>query len=663
MESMLNPTRRTWLAATGGALGAPSFAAAREQSGEKPRNIMSGGWTEAKLKAALIARANWKPFPTVEDRAGWEGLPAEVRRGLVVSAEAQLGAPWPSLLASSFLEFVRNGNRSRFQNVRSARRNRLGDLVIGECVEAKGRFLDEIANGIWLTAEETWWGVPAHTGGQRVGRGLPDITDIYVDLFAAETSSLLSWTSYLLGARLDSVSPLIRPRIRMEVDRRVLTPCLERDTFPWMGWDASRARPVNNWNPWINSNWLTSTLLMEENEGRRAAAVYRSLRSLDKFIDPYYDDGGCDEGPGYWSRAGGSLFDCLELLYSATGGALNVYQVPLIREIARYIMRAHVAGGWFINFADASAHAAPSGDLVFRNARRIADERMQGFGAFCALELGGGKLRGDSLGRQLPAIFNYETLRAARPEAPLLGDVWLPGIQVMAARVKEGSADGLYIAAQGGHNAESHNHNDVGNFVVYNDGKPVIIDVGVETYTARTFSKERYDIWTMQSAYHNLPTIGGVMQRDGREFEARDVRHHADSQAAELTLDIAKAYPPEAGLDSWRRTLRLDRVKNEISVADACVLTRDVAQITFTLMTPCNVRVAAPGELELDGRQAGFGRARVLFESARLTPMVEEVAVADPRLKSVWGERVYRILLVAKRPARTSAWTVRILGG
>ena len=101
--------------------------------------------------------------------------------------------------------------------------------------------------------------------------------------------------------------------------------------------------------------------------------------------------------------------------------------------------------------------------------------------------------------------------------------MWLPGIQIMAARVREGSADGLYLAAQGGHNAESHNHNDVGNFIVYANGEPAIIDVGVETYTAKTFSPQRYDIWTMQSAYHNLPTVNGVMQGAGREFEARNV--------------------------------------------------------------------------------------------------------------------------------------------
>jgi len=662
MEGMPKTTRRTWLASTGAALAAPHLVASQQPGGEKPRNIMSGGWTEGRLGGCLIARPKWKPFPTSADRDAWDGLTAGLRKELAASAEAQLGAPWPSLLASSFLEFARNGNRSRFESVRSARRNRLGDLVIGECVEAKGRFLDEIANGIWLTLEETWWGVPAHVGVQRAGRGLPDVNEPIVDLFAAETASLLAWTDYLLGARLDTVSPLIRPRLRAEVDRRMLTPCLQRDDFGWMGWNASRTRPVNNWNPWINSNWLTSALLLETNEQRRVAAVYRILRSLDNFINPYHDDGGCDEGPGYWSRAGASLFDCLDLLHSATGGALDVYDVPLIREIARYIMRAHVAGNWFINFADASAHASPSGDLVFRAGRHIKDERLQAFGAFCASGLGGGKLRRDSLGRQLPAIFNYGTLRTARPQAPLIGDVWLSGIQVMAARVKEGSSEGLYIAAKGGHNAESHNHNDVGNFVVYNDGKPVFIDVGVETYTAKTFSKQRYEIWTMQSAYHNLPTIDGVMQHDGREFEARDVRYRTDARGAELSMDIAKTYPAEAGVESWRRRMRLDREKNEISITDACQLKRDAAQITLTLMTPCSVRVASPGELELDGLQAGFGKARVLFEGGRLTPKVEEVTITDGHLKSVWGDRLYRILLVADRPARTAAWTVRIAG-
>ncbi|MCG8499689.1 MAG: heparinase II/III-family protein, partial [Firmicutes bacterium] len=72
------------------------------------------------------------------------------------------------------------------------------------------------------------------------------------------------------------------------------------------------------------------------------------------------------------------------------------------------------------------------------------------------------------------------------------------------ARSKDGCKQGFFFAAKGGYNDKSHNHNDVGNFVLYYNGYPVFIDVGVGTYTAKTFSNKRYEIWTMQSEYHNL---------------------------------------------------------------------------------------------------------------------------------------------------------------
>ena len=71
---------------------------------------------------------------------------------------------------------------------------------------------------------------------------------------------------------------------------------------------------INNWNPWVNSNWIVANLLMEKDPARRVASVWKSMRSVDKFIDSYKSDGGCDEGPSYWGRAGGSLFDYLEML-------------------------------------------------------------------------------------------------------------------------------------------------------------------------------------------------------------------------------------------------------------------------------------------------------------------------------------------------------------
>ena len=214
---------------------------------------------------------------------------------------------------------------------------------------------------------------------QKAGSGLPDPAEPIVDLFAGETGESLAWTYYLLGEQLDRVSPMIRKRIRHEIDRRILTPCLEREDFGWMGFAGGR---VNNWNPWCNASWLTCVLLVEPDADRRVAATAKVVRSLDHFLDAYADDGGCDEGPGYWGRAGASLLDCLELLHGATNGAVNVYDRPLIQEIGRYIYRVHIADDYFVNFADASARTDPPAELVYRYGKRIGDDRLAAFGAY-----------------------------------------------------------------------------------------------------------------------------------------------------------------------------------------------------------------------------------------------------------------------------------------
>src|SRR5262249_41980738 len=152
-----------------------------------------------------------------------------------------------------------------------------------------------------------------------------------------------------------------------------------------------------------------------------------------------------------------------------------------------------------------------------------------------------------------------------------------------------------------------------GNFLVYADGEPAIVDVGVETYTAKTFSPQRYDIWTMQSAYHNCPTVGGVMESPGLKYSASGVAYHADDRSAQLRMNLAGAYPPEAHLATWNRTMRLDRGANLVEVLDEYRLAQVVKVITLTLMTPCTAQISGPGEIVL-GLKSG-GRVRVAYDA------------------------------------------------
>ncbi len=605
------------------------------------------------LGSSLLPAREWRPFPPISDRAAWQALPQAERGRLISLGEEAQKTPLPALSATFYLEYQRNGNRSRFEEARSRRRHWLHQLVMAECAEDRGRFLDAISDALWLICEESSWCIPAHISPQKAGVGLPDTTEPIVDLFAAETASSVSWMVYLLEDRLDKVSPLLRPRAVREVRQRVLAPYMAREDFGWMGF-TSKSRP-NNWNPWINSNILAAGLILEQEPAVRAALVYKVLRSLDRFTVPYPRDGSCDEGPGYWSRAGASLYECLFWLHSASAGKIDVFQRPLVGEIGRFIYRAHIAGPWFVDVGDCSARMGIAEGLTFRFGKAVGDAPMQQMAA--AMARGTELSDSDgSIGRWLPNLFGWSELKAYPAEnPPHVRDVWLPSedMQMMAARDKEGSTRGLFVAAWGAHNAQSHNHNDVGNVVVFLDGQPLIIDPGAPTYTAQTFSSRRYEIWAMQSAYHCLPLINGVQQKNGREFAARDARYSADEQAAELQMELAGAWPASAGVTSWQRTVRLVRGR-EVILEERYQLGKPSADVVLNLMLAAEPKTTAPGQVQLQalaGEAKSAPGAILAFDAETWQPTVEKIELADGRLSAVWGPQLYRLQFKRKQAA------------
>jgi hypothetical protein len=306
------------------------------------RNLLSR-FTEQQVAASLLHKPAWHPFPRTATE--WQALlPDSVRRRIVAEGEQFLHQPFASLPATLYLEFKRNGNRTNFEAVSFYKRKQLFALVLAESIEQKGRFTDDIVNGVWSVCEETNWSLPAHYYLQKAGLDLPDVEDPAVDLFASETAEVLALTDYLTGSQLDSVSPLIRKRIYYEVNRRVLAP-LEKAAVPYAFLGPSRKdAPVNNWCPWVVSNWMISLLLLEKDQERRVHELVHGMKLLDNYINGLGDDGAVDEGPSYWGGGAGRLFDALRMLDDATAGKVNIYPEPVIQKLGAYIRQMHIAG-------------------------------------------------------------------------------------------------------------------------------------------------------------------------------------------------------------------------------------------------------------------------------------------------------------------------------
>lgn len=591
---------------------------------------------------------NFAPYASINDRSAFCELDEEWKRETVSFGESFLHYEYPRIFATDFMDFSRTGNRVRFENRMFGRRLALNALVLAECVEDQGRFLDDIVNGIFAICEESAWQLPAHNSYERdtLQLLLPDTSAPVLDLFACETAAILATACYLLESRLDRISPFIVKRVRCELKNRILTPYLTQH-FWWMG---NGKEPMNNWTIWCTQNVLLSVFLLGETPEIKKQVFLKACRSADYFLAEYGTDGCCDEGAQYYRHAGLCLFNTLEILNAVADNAFSaLYQEEKIRNIAAYILNVHIHDKYYVNFADCSPVAGRCSVREFLFALRTQNPAMAQFAAQDFIAGGTDSLllpAENNLYYRLQNGFTVTQIRAyCEPDRRVPHpDLFYPSTGLFIAR-----DDALYLAVKGGDNADSHNHNDTGSFTVYKNGQPFLIDVGVESYTKKTFSPQRYEIWTMQSAYHNLPTVNGVMQKDGAQYCASEVHYSFGDERCEIGMNIANAYPPEAGLRYYRRNAVLQKGK-EIVIRDnfaftEAPVTKDGAgslSVVLSLMTyekPVCVS-SEPGKISL--AVGGLGTVQV---SSGILLDIEEIPVTDARLQTAWSHELYRILI------------------
>lgn len=597
------------------------------------RNLLEKRASVETLKDVLLMDQQWVPFPDYADRAGWEAFLGPYRETYIRRGEKRLDYCWQVVRATDYLEFERTGNRDVMENPYNENIFAIVDLLLAELAEGKGRFVDQLINGVFHSCEMTSWALAAHIIVQPTHRALPAYDYPVIDLVSGDLSGVLSWTYYFMHRQFDKVDPEISRRLRHELEARTMTPYLTNDSFWWMGRNYN-GRMLNNWNPWCNSNVLMTFLLMENDRDRLAQAVYLTMESVDKYLNYIKADGGCEEGPSYWGHAAGKTLDYLELLALATGGKVTIWDEPMIRRMGEYISRSYVGDGWVVNFADASAKGEENPALVYRFGKAVGSDELKGFAALLRRP-SATPSNGRDLFRTLSALAVDRELQAAEPGHDVPAFTWYPETQFCYQTTPEG----LFVAAKGGYNDESHNHNDVGSFSVWMDHTPVLIDAGVGTYTRQTFSSERYSIWTMQSNYHNLPMINGVPERYGRKYKASDVK----ASAGRFEANIAPAYPKEAQVKRWVRSYRVKG--RQVRVEDAFELAQTVAPNVVNFMTWGSVDSATPGKVRIG---VGNVQAELTYDARQFSLAVEPVALTDPRLSNVWGKEIYRLSFTAK---------------
>ncbi|MGN7210567.1 heparinase II/III domain-containing protein [Brachybacterium paraconglomeratum] len=634
-----------------------------DEYGTGPRAARRAGLPVA-LSQAFDRAGQVLPVPRLEPGGGPTALPEELREALAGPARASVAAPLPFPLLRQYARYWRDGVRTDYEDDVRRLGIMTGEAVLAAVGTGETHWIDRAADGLMLLCElSTWCWVAHEEAHDRRGWVVPDPDSPVVDLGAAQTLQVLAWADLALDGALEERMPGVRARIRREARIRVFEPYLARRDWHWLHGAA------HNWTGWIHQHLSAAALLLLDGEDDRAdrdAILALSIAQLDRYLASFPADGGTDEGFSYYWNGACRLLEAIDLLITASGGLLPreaVARIEVIGALLRFPQRMELGDGWFVNVADGPAR--PPSEQPWDVLHRWAHALGAGDVAAQALAHRGSGARAlvrpqTGLGRVLVACGDA-TWRAAdghgaQPVLP--AETWLQDVQLLVARERGGDPGGPALAVKGGHNDEAHNHLDVGSYLVALDGAPVLIDLGQPTYTARTFTERRYEIWTMTSSWHNLPEIRGHQQGVGERFRAVELQPELQEagtaealcpgSGSALHLELREAYPAAAGLRSWRRTAALDRDARTVRVSDTWELEarsghESVPPVVLHHVIAGDPLEHAPGLLRV--RTLSGSVAELRWEAELGAGALERREIDDPLLTASWGGAVHRLSL------------------
>jgi hypothetical protein len=305
------------------------------------------------------------------------------------------------------------------------------------------------------------------------------------------------------------------------------------------------------------------------------------------------------------------------MLSLVSGGEVELRDEPQFIDMAILPCRLHIFDGWFLNpGGDPLPGLSPDG--LFRLGEGVRSGCLCGMAAWLRRQDPEPAVDGDSLFTLLMRLRGRSNLNREPARLPLPGSVLLPDMGVAAAR----SGD-FFVALTGGDRRGAFSHRDAGDIALYYRGKPVLVDCGLAGAEA-----------------HNVPAIEGVEQNAVRR--APEPPELQGDGYRMLTAGIAHAYPAAAKLYSWQRSLMMTPGENQVRLIDAFDFEGVKKRAT--------VRFISPHEPVLKGNQAVLGPVALRFPKG-LTPAVSEIPMEEPRLKALWGEKLYRLELAQSESA------------
>ena len=603
----------------------------------------SGGFLSSRLSFPVKRK---QMFPQCSDRAAWSCVASNpLLRDMVSAIRKQAvkinKSPIPELRASEFALYLQNGNRSIYQKPYFAIRYNLETLVLAECLDGKGAYINRIVDYIWAICSEPCWTIPAHVRDK--GDVLPSYRYSRNDLFATQTGLLLAFTLDLMETELAAFSATLVDRVRKDIIDRLIVRLESDESDHWYS-------GINNWSSWCSCNLMGAALTALEDDQERLEKVIRKLAGInDLFYQRYSDDGACDEGPGYWAHSPVELCRFIEQAISAGVLSVDIYEDKKLRAMIGYIAEVNLGKDVFFSYSDSSnkVNDIPCGLLTLL-ARRLNDENI----AYFAKQV-------FHYFKSEKVLWKYGHMWHSALLGNLLELFYVPGAdwKSLSDSTKFYRSRG-YLAGRcgktgfgfkGGSNNECHNHNDVGHFVIAHDGKFLVCDLGSPTYDRSYFSAERYDNIVCNARGHNMPLFDGVGEVHGEGKEPQCIGFKDENGIVSCSIEAQGPYSDELELESVKRDFSFDRNTGRFQITDSWSCGRKY-RVSCTFLSEIKAEKISDTEVKL-------GKFKLSVDSGVLS--LEEFEMTDPKLRERWG-KLWKIQLDHSKPQKSGNHTITI---
>jgi len=574
----------------------------------QPLNILRSPLDPSGIARILSSTRGRPLLPPMGGPAWQTAARSLVARGWISEMKRLAGQeaeePLPELTDELYADFARTGNRLNFERPYFERRRRLGRAAMCAVLETdameRARWMRSTIAKLRDVFDEVSWALPAHVSGPVPNHApTPSGKDPrMIDLFAAETANLMGEMLTLLGESLPSD---LRAAMRDRLRRDIFDNYLEHAGGHW--WTACNT----NWNAVCHQGVLGAALAVEEDAERLARMLALAAGFLPGYLTGFTPDGGTSEGPAYWDYGFGWFSTLNEQLETRTGGQLSLFEGdPLIRKIARYRPSMSLSHGWLVNFSDCAPGFPHRPWLLQYLGQRLGEEiclsaALSQYRQLAATGIDWQAQRSDLLYLARNFLHAPEEMPAEPDKAG--EDAWFPDLGVLVARGRDRAGHLWEFAAKAGHNAEHHNHNDCGSYLLNIDGERLLVEIGAPEYTRDYFAPggKRWENLAARTRGHSLPVINGCEQAPGREHESRVIEEFLSGQEARLTVDLTACYPPEARCRECVRTLRLDKEAGRLEVEDRFLL-EEALPVETALITDADA-VLKDGGVVLSGEK------------------------------------------------------------